>query len=322
MRNAVAPVVFKAADADIIDYPVYGNFSAVPFQVPGRVEGDESPVSDEQWDVFATFEAWAVKMYLTAKASGRSWEEASALLYEHVGAFGTPDGVPSDTSRSCEKTFGMTSERLAEKVQGDVTVLLDKGMFAVEMNLASELNILADLKRAYARIAGFDSRRYDAYHGGSPDRFRANMANAFDVRPGEELCSSVSAVQLAHLSGVNMALVWQDQWMYRLVLGTAAALNPWTRRKAAHLLPYELYVLYRCVEDAAGLDRSEYRAAKRYIANLVGDRKHFLRGVKKQLSNIQLLPKRPLSARQLIHHCGRLIGNDGQCFGYVLPPPK
>ena len=96
-----------------------------------------------------------------------------------------------------------------------------------------------------------------------------------------------------------MADLWQDQWTDRLLLGTAADLNPWNRFQPAKLLPEHYYVLFRCavsadpkVEEGDGREIVQ-RFLAHQIDSLHGDRKHFLHHAEQDLGEAGLLTRRP-----------------------------
>lgn len=81
------------------------------------------------------------------------------------------------------------------------------------------------------------------------------------------------------------SFLWQDQGLYRLVLGAATALNAWTHFTPANLSPAEFYTLFRCVESADAEDPFEHGLVKCVVARLIDDlycdRRLFLHNAKR-----------------------------------------
>jgi len=326
-------------DPDIIDHPELSNIYAgfivmdddgnsllpVPFQEPDMADGrGRRPRSEDQLRIYNALCAWGVRAFLTARAAGKSPDEARELLEKHAPPVATAESTRTVGRRVCQEVFGVKVPQLTDMVKNHVEAMrTNLGEKAVEANMFAELSIYANLGRTYHRSLGHEARLYEAHHGRQPGDFHDKMADAINPLPREEHFPLFVAAQLSYLTGVNVATVWQDQWHYRLVLGTAAALNPWTRRAEARLRPEEFYTLFRCVESADPDDESGHGRAKQFIAEQVGDRADFLQQAEAVLHDMELLPDRPLTVFLLMRHCRDIVGEDGEPARVdLLGPPR
>lgn len=330
-------------DADIIDYPelanIYGGFAmfdtsgngylTVPVQDPDPARGKGRRAFDEdQRRIQETMAAWGVKAFQIARAAGWTVEAATRELKKH--AVIEVDSVRALGRRACPSAFGVTAAELEKRLRHHVDNLREtKGQEAVDTLVRSEFTTFGRLGRVHLRSRDFDARLYEAFHGRLAGSFHDKMADALNPRPTEMRFPLPEAVHLSFATGVNLAFLWQEQWLYRLILGAAAALNAWTHRQPASLLPEECYALFRCVETAvpesvAPDDDIQHEVVKRILARLVddlyGDRTRFLANVGQALHADGLLPNRPHTVCELMRRCVSIVDDDGVPEWFAISP--
>jgi len=325
-------------DPDIIDYPelsnIYGGFAvfdsagngclAVPVQQPDAAPGKgRRSLGEDQRLMHDTLCAWSLRAFHIARAAGKTPEEALAMLGKYATSPISAESARTIGRRVCRTIFGFTASQLGQCLQHYVeTLRANQGEEAVETLVAAEFETLANLGRAYKRGVGFDADLYDAFHGRSPGAFHEKMAKAINPRPSETHLSLPIAAHLSFLTGVNLAFLWQDQWLYRLVLGAAAALNAWTHNKPANLSSAEFYTLFRCVESADPDDPTEHGLVKcvlaRLIDDLYGSRPHFLDHAEQALIGDGLLPDRPHTVAELVCRCSAIVDDNDEPDGFEV----
>lgn len=334
------PTTTDFRDPDIIDHPefanIYGGFGvfdsdgngylALPFSPPAKAEQGRRPLDEDQRRIQHTMAAWSIRAFQIARAAG--WTSDAATQELEANKVMEVDSARTLGRRACAEVFGRSASKLDEVLRHHVeTLKTEQGQEAVDTLVRSEFATFANLGRAHLRSRDFDARFYEAFHGRQPGTFHDKMAEAFNPRPTEPYFTLPIAAQLSFLTGVNLAFLWQQQWYYRLLLGTAAALKPWATRDDAKLLPEQLYVLYRCVEtatDHVGYQPNEeqHDGVKRFLAHLVGDRPAFMEQAEHMLSAEALLPDRPRTVFELERHCAGLVDPQGDPFHFILSAPR
>lgn len=327
-------------DADLIDYPeltnVYGGvavldadgngYLAVPIVTPELAKRPgRRTLTEVQKLLRDTLSAWAVRAFHTARAAGKTPEEAEAMLGAHATVF-SAGSARTKGPDACRAVFGVGPDELAQRLRVIVDDARTKGgEQAVTQIVNAAFTTVANLSRAFNRSKGYDGRLYDAFYGRTPGTFHDKMANAVNPQPREHHLSLPIAAQLSYLSGVNLASLWQDQWLYRLLLGTAAALHPWTRNEAAELLPEAFYTLVRCVETADPDDPTEHGLVKCFLANMVDKhlgRTRFLDLARQPLHEEGFLPERPRTVPDLMRRAARIINENGDPARFVITPRR
>lgn len=325
-------------DADIIDYPELANtyggiavldgdgngYLAVPIVTPEMADrpGRRS-LTEVQKHLRDTLSAWSVRAFHTARAAGKTPEEAQAMLGAHATVF-SADSARTKGPAACRTVFGIGPDELAQRLRHIVDDARAKGGEQVATQIVdAAFTTVANLSRAFNRSRGYDGRLYDAFYGRTPGTFHDKMANAVNPQPREHHLSLPIAAQLSYLSGVSLSFLWQDQWLYRLPLGTAAALHPWTRNEAAELLPEEFYTLLRCAETADPSDPTEHGLVKCFLANMVDQhqgRAHFIHHATQALCEEGLLSDRPRTVTELMRRVTRIVAADGKPASFVIMP--
>lgn len=325
-------------DADIIDYPelanIYGGVAffdsagngclAVPVHEPdaARRKGRRS-FSEVQLCIRDTMAAWGVKAFQIARAAGWTLEAATQELKKH--AVIEVDSVRALGRRACPSVFGMTASELDKRLKQYVASLkASEGQDAVDTLVRSEFTTFGRLGRVHLRSHDFDARLYEAFYGRLPGSFHDKMADALNPRPTEMRFPLPEAAHLSFATGVNLAFLWPEQWLYRLVLGAAAALNAWTHGKPACLMPEEFYALFRCVGSAVIDDDAEHEVVKRFLARMVddlyGDRAHFLQHAALALNANGLLPEHPHTVAELMRRSIAIVDEDGEPEIFAVSP--
>jgi hypothetical protein len=325
-------------DADIIDYPelanIYGGIAildavgngylAVPITTPEEAErpGRRS-LTEVQQLLRNALCAWGLRAFHTARAAGMSPEQAQAKL-EACKTIFSAASVRAKGPPACRAVFGITPARLSDELQRIVGDAMTRGgEQAVEQVVDAAFATFTNLAHAFARSRGYDGRLYEAFYGRASGAFHDKMADAVNPQPSEAHLSLPIATQLSYLSGVNLSFLWQDQWLYRLVLGTAAALHPWTRNEAVELLPEQLYTLLRCVETAAPNDPTEHGLVKAFLASMADQHQghdHFLHHARDILHADGLLPDAPSTVTELVRRSARIVADDGEPASFVILP--
>lgn len=325
-------------DADLIDYPelanIYGGLAAldidgngylaVPIITPELAERPgRRPLTEVQQRLRDTLSAWSVRAFHIARATGKTPEEAQAMLDEHATVF-SAGSARAKGSAACRAVFGIGPDKLGQQLQSIVDDARTKGgEQTVTQIVDAAFTTVANLSRAFNRSKGYDARLYDAFYGRTPGAFHDKMADAVNSQPREHHHSLPIAAQLSYLSGVNLSFLWPDQWLYRLPIGTAAALHPWTRNEAAELLPEEFYTLVRCVETADPDDPTEHGLVKCFLASMVDQhqgRCHFLHHARQALHEDGLLPEPPRTVHELMRRTARILAENGDPASFVITP--
>lgn len=326
-------------DADIIDHPqlanIYGGFGmfdsdgngylALAFTPPAKAEKGRRALDADQRRIQHTMAAWSIRAFQIARAAG--WTSDAATQELEANKVMEVDSARTLGRRACAEVFGRSAVELDKALQHYVEALkAEKGQEAVDELVRSEFRTFANLGIAHLRSRDFDARFYEAFHGRQPGTFHDKMADALNPRPTEPYFSLPIAAHLSFLTGVNLAFLWQQQWYYRLLLGTAAALHPWSTGDDAELWPEQLYALYRCVETAPAHvgyqdDEEQHDGVKRFLANRVGNRAAFLKQAEQMLSAEGLLPERPRTVFELECHCVGLVDPHGVPFVFALSAP-
>lgn len=330
----------KFIDADIIDHPelanVYGGFGvfdtagngylAVPITTPDAAErpGRRS-LTEVQHAVRDALSAWSIRAFYTARAAGKSPEEADAMLRKHAATTFSADSARKKGQAACRTVFGMDPAQVAEETRRTIENAKAKGgESAVKTIVDAAFTTYGNMGRAFTRSRDYDARLYEAFHGRAPREFHEKMADAVNPRPAEAHFSLPIAAQLSFLTGVNLAFLWQDQWHYRLVLGAAAAIHPWTRNEPAELLPEQLYALVRCAETANHHDpKNEHGLVKCFLARMIDKhqgRAHFLHHARRALIDARLLPERPHTVPGLMRRAAAFVDDDGQPASFAITP--
>lgn len=325
-------------DADIIDYPELANtyagfaildaegngYLSVPIVTPDMANRPGRRTLNEVQKVLRdTLSAWALRAFHTARAAGMSVEDAQAMLAEHATVF-SASSARAKGPDACRRVFGVDPDMLAQRLRNIVDDARAKGgEQAVADMVTAAFATVANLSRAFNRSRGYDGRLYDAFYGRTPGTFHDKMANAVNPQPREHHFPLSIAAQLSYLSGVSLSFLWQDQWLYRLPLATAAALHPWTRNEPAELLPEEFYTLFRCVQTADPSDPTEHGFVKCFLAKMVDQhqgREHFLHHTSQALREEGLLPKRPRTVTELMRRVTQIVTPDGKPASFYITP--
>jgi hypothetical protein len=326
-------------DADIIDYPELANivggygivdaegrgYLPVPFGQPDRVGQGRRPLSEVQERLRSVLGCWALRSFHALRGGNMSLEDTMEVLQSYVPVALSASSAIKAGHSACLDIFGVSVPTLGQNVQDHVRALMEHSLEAAKTAVHYELQTFFHLGRAYSRSLSFDRGLYAAFHGRSSDDLENKIADAFNPLPNEQHFPLPIAAHLSFITGINMADLWQDQWIDRLLLGTAAALNPWSTFKPAQLLPEHYYVLFRCAVAAEPeiVEGGDREVVQRFIAHQIdnchGDREHFLHNAGQDLSEAGLLTDPPRTVAELIRRCMALDGPDDTPRWFTIP---